>query len=205
MESKPWHAHYDYNVPTAIRYPRIPAQSMFQLPAGSFPDRPCVNFYGTELSFWQIREQMLRLTNALGRLGVTKGDRVGIHLPNCPQFVISYLATLSLGAIVTNLNPLYTAGELKHIMEITGMETLITFDMVLGHIRPLAREVGLKRIVVTRVTDYITGFPVSTAKDLDLNKDEGWHHFSELIESSTETRLPRIPFSPADAAMIQFT
>ncbi len=205
MESKPWHAHYDYNVPTGIRYPRIPAQGMFQLPAGSFPDRPCVNFYGTELSFWQIREQMLRLTNALGRLGVNKGDRVGIHLPNCPQFVISYLATLSLGAIVTNLNPLYTAGELRHIMEITGMETLITFDMVLGHIRSLAREVGLKRVVVTRVTDYITGFPVSTAKDLDLNRDEGWHHFSELIESTTETRLPRFPFSPSDPAMIQFT
>ena len=69
----------------------------------------------------------------------------------------------------------------------------------------LAKELGLKRIVVTRVTDYITGFGVSTAKDLDLNKEEGWHHFSELIEETTETRLPRIPFSPDDPAMIQFT
>ena len=58
---------------------------------------------------------------------------------------------------------------------------------------------------MTRVTDYITGFGVSTAKDLDLNKEEGWHHFSELIEGTTETRLPRIPFSPDDPAMIQFT
>jgi long-chain acyl-CoA synthetase len=58
---------------------------------------------------------------------------------------------------------------------------------------------------VTRVTDYINGFGVSTAKDLDLNREEGWHHFSELIENTTETRLPRIPFSPADPAMIQFT
>ncbi len=58
---------------------------------------------------------------------------------------------------------------------------------------------------MTRVTDYITGFGVSTAKDLDLNKEEGWHHFSDLIEETTETRLPRIPFSPDDPAMIQFT
>jgi long-chain acyl-CoA synthetase len=145
------------------------------------------------------------MTNALGKLGVKKGDRVGIHLPNCPQFPIAYLATLSLGAIVVNMNPLYTASELKHIMEITMMDTLITFDMVLPNIRPLAKDVGLKRIVVTRVTDYINGFGVSTAKDLDLNKDEGWYHFSELIEGTTETRLPRIPFSPADPAMIQFT
>ena len=205
METKPWHKHYDYNVPTSIRYPRIPAQSLFQLPVGAFPDKACVNFYGTEVTFWQMRDQMLRMTNALGKLGVKKGDRVGIHLPNCPQFPIAYLATLSLGAVVVNMNPLYTAAELKHIMEITEMETLITFDMVLPNIRPLAKDVGLKRIVVTKVTDYITGFGVSTAKDLDLNRDEGWDHFSELINTTTETRLPRFPFSPDDPAMIQFT
>jgi long-chain acyl-CoA synthetase len=205
VETKSWYKHYDYNVPTTIRYPRIPAQSIFQLPAGSFPDKTCANFYGSEMTFWQIREQMLRMTNALGKLGVKKGARVGIHLPNCPQFIIAYLSTLSLGAIVVNLNPLYTANELKFIMENTNMETLITFDMVLAHIRPLAKDVGLKRNVVTKVTDYIKGFGVSTAKDLDLNKEEGWYHFSELIDGTTEMRLPRIPFSPDDPAMIQFT
>lgn len=157
MEAHKWHRHYDYNVPTTIRYPRIPAQSMFQLPVGAFPDKPALNFYGTEMTFWQLREQMLRMTNALRKLGVKKGDRVGIHLPNCPQFPIAYLATLSLGAIVVNMNPLYTPSELKHIMEITKMETLITFDMVLPNVRPLAKEVGLKHIVVTRMTDYIKG------------------------------------------------
>jgi len=202
---KPWHRHYDYNVPTSIRYPRIPAQSLFQLSVGTFPDKPCINFYGTEYTFWQIRERMLRMTNALGKLGVKKGDRVGIHLPNCPQFPISYLAVLSLGAIVVNMNPLYTISELKHIMEITGMETAISFDIGLPNIRTLSKDVGLKRIVVTRVTDYINGFGVSTAKDLDLNKDEGFYHFSELIEGTPETRLPRFPFSPDDPAMIQFT
>jgi long-chain acyl-CoA synthetase len=203
METYDWLRHYDYNVPTTIRYPRIPAQSLFQLPVGAFPDKPALNFYGTEMTFWQLREQVLRMTNALGRLGVKKGDRVGVHLPNCPQFPIAYLAVLSLGAIVVNMNPLYTSSELKHIIEITEMETLVTFDMVLPNIRPLAAEVGLKRLVVTRVTDYINGFGVSTAKDMDL--PEGWHHFSELIEATSETRLPRIPFSPEEPAVIQFT
>lgn len=205
MEQKPWHVHYDYNVPTTIRYPRIPAQSIFQLSVGSFPDKACINFYGTVYTFWQVREMMLRMTNALGKLGIKKGDRIGIHLPNCPQFVISYLATLSLGAIVVNVNPLYTPGELKHIIDITGMETIITFDMVLQNVRPVLKETTLKRIVVTKVTDYIAGMGVSTAKSLDLNKDEGWYHFSELIDGTTETRLPRFEFSPGDPAMIQFT
>ena len=203
METKPWHRHYDYNVPTTIRYPRIAAQAFFELAAGAFPDKPATNFYGTELTFWQLREQMLRMANALGRLGVKKGDRVGVHLPTCPQFVISYLATLSLGAIVVNLNPLASASELKFIMQTTGMETIITFDMVLPGVRPIVKELQIKRVVVTRVTDTIAGFGVSTAKELDL--EEGWSHFSELIAGTPETRLPRIPFSPGDPALIQFT
>lgn len=203
METRPWHRHYDYCVPTTIRYPRIAAQAFFQLAAGTFPDKPATNFYGTELTFWQLREQMTRMACALGGLGVKKGDRVGLHLPNCPQFVISYLAVLSLGAVVVNLNPLASASELKFIMETTNMETIITFDMVLPPIRPLLIDAGLKRVVVTRVTDYIAGFGVSNAKELDL--EEGWHHFSELIEGSADTRLPRVPFSPDDPALIQFT
>jgi long-chain acyl-CoA synthetase len=203
MEAKPWHRHYDYNVPTTIRYPRIPAQAIFQLAAGTFPDRTATHFYGTEVTFWQLRDQMLRMANALGKLGVKKGDRVGLHLPNCPQFIISYLATLSLGATVVNLNPLASAGELKFIIENTGMETIITFDMVLPNVRPLVKETGIKRLIATRVTDYITGFGVSTARDLEL--EEGWRHFSELIDSTAETRLPRFTFCPDDPALIQFT
>ena len=102
-----------------------------------------------------------------------------------------------------NLNPLASASELKFIVESTAMETLITFDMVLPDVRPVVKEMGIKRVVVTRVTDYITGFGVSTAKDLDL--EEGWRHFSELIEGTAETRLPRLPFAPDDPALIQFT
>jgi long-chain acyl-CoA synthetase len=205
METRPWHRHYDFSVPTTLRYPRIPAQEIFQIPANSFPDKPAVHFYGTDITFWQIRDHMRRLTNALGKLGVKKGDRIGIHLPNCPQFLISYLATLSLGGVVTNMNPLYTADELKHIMRITEMETLITFDMVLGPVRSAAAEAGLKRIVVTRVTDYIKGLGVSTSKDLDLDRGRGWYHFSELIDETADTKLPRVQIAPEDPAMIQFT
>jgi long-chain acyl-CoA synthetase len=205
METKPWHRHYDYNVPTTIRYPRLPAQGIFQIPTGAYPDKPALNFFGSEMTYWEVRLMMLRLANGLGKLGVKKGERVGIHLPNCPQFVIAYLATLSVGGIVTNMNPLYTPEELKHIITITEMETMITFDMVLDKIRPLAKETGLKRVVVTKVTDFVKGFPVSTAKELDLNKEEGWHHFSEIIDNTSDTRLPRVPIVPEDPAMIQFT
>lgn len=203
METKPWHRHYDYNVPTTIRYPRVPAQDILQISAGTNPDKAALNFYGTEMTFWELRHQALRMANALGALGVRKGDRVGLHLPNCPQYVITYLATLSLGAIVVNLNAMYTADELKPIIKNTGMTTLVTFDLVLPAVRTVCQEVDIPRIVVTKVTDYITGMGVSTPKDLEL--EEGWHHFSTLMDNSSDTRVPQVEIAQDDPALIQFT
>ncbi|MFW5902016.1 MAG: AMP-binding protein, partial [Thermodesulfobacteriota bacterium] len=124
-------------------------------------------------------------------------------LPNSPQYVIAFYATLSLGAVVVNLNPMYTADELSGICENTGVTTLFTFDMVLDNIRALTRRVDIARVVVTKVTDFIDGFPVSTAKDLDL--EEGWRHFSELLDNAVSGGPPRVAIDPRDPALIQFT
>jgi long-chain acyl-CoA synthetase len=203
MESRPWQRHYDYDIPTTIRYPRLPAQYLLGIPSNSFPDKPALNFFGTEITFWELRQQVLRMANALGALGVKKGERVGIHLPTCPQYVIAYHAALTLGAIVVNLNPLYTPEELRPLAEDTGITTLITFDMFLSNVRALCQTVEIPRVIVTKITDYIAGFGQSTPAELEL--EEGWHHFSLLIEGSPQTRVPRIEVLPEDPALIQFT
>lgn len=203
MENRPWQRHYDYSVPLTIRYPRVPAHYFLNIPVNSFPDKPATNFYGTEISFWELRQQVLRMANALGGMGIKKGDRIGIHLPNCPQYVIAYFAALHLGAVVVNLNPLYTPDELKALVSDTGISALFSFDMVLPNIRSLCREVEITRVVITRVTDYIEGFEKSTPQEMEL--EEGWQHFSQLLENSTGTRLPRIDILPDDPALIQFT
>ncbi len=203
MDNRPWQRHYDYNVPTTIRYPRIPAHDLLGLPANTFPDKPATNFYGTEITFYELRRQVLRMANALGDLGVKKGDRVGVHLPTCPQYIIAYYSALSLGAVVVNLNPMYTAAELQALVSNTGVTTLFTFDTVLPNIRPLCQVVKIPRVIVTKVTDYINGFDQSTPAGLEL--EEGWHHFSQLLESSSSTRLPRVRVVPEDPALIQFT
>jgi long-chain acyl-CoA synthetase len=155
------------------------------------------------MTFRQIRSQVLRLANALIQFGVQKGDRVGIALPNCPQYIIAYYAALSAGAIVVNMNPMYTHDELKFMMQNSGLQTLFTFDMVLPVMRPLAKELGLKNVIITKVTDYIQGLPVSSAKSLEL--EEGWYHFSELVNSQTNESLPKVAVQPEDPALIQFT
>lgn len=203
MEERPWHRHYDYNVPTTIRYPRLAIQDLLGIPSNAYPDKAALTFYGTEMTFWELRLQVLRLANALGTLGVQKGERVGIHLPTCPQYMIAYYAVLSLGAIVVNLNPMYTAEELKLIAENTGMTTLLTFDMVLPAVRTLCKAMKIPRVVVTKVTDYIKGLGQSTAASLEL--EEGWHHFSSLLEGCSDTKRPRVQINPEDPALIQFT
>jgi long-chain acyl-CoA synthetase len=203
MDERPWHRHYDYATPTTIRYPRLAVHDLLGIPANAYPDKAALTYFGTEVTFWELRLQVLRFANALGALGVNKGERVGIQLPNCPQYPIAYYAALSLGAIVVNLNPMYTAEELKMTALATGMTTLVTFDMVLPAVRALCKEVPLPRVILTGVTDYIKGFGVSTAQSLAL--EEGWHHFSALIEGYPTTRLPRVQVNPEDPALIQFT
>ncbi|MBI4963185.1 MAG: long-chain fatty acid--CoA ligase [Desulfomonile tiedjei] len=203
MESRPWQRHYDYNVPFTIRYPRIPLHDLIGIPSNSYPDKAALNFFGTEITFWELRLLVLRMANALAKLGVQKGDKVGMNLPNCPQYLIANYAALSLGAVVVNLNPMYTTAELKHAADKTGMTTLFTFDMVLPNIRALCQEVEIQRVIVTKVTDYITGLGQSTKESLEL--EPKWYHFSELLDGCTETRRPRVQVNPEDPCMIQFT
>ena len=203
MELKPWHRHYDYNVPTTVRLPRIAVHELIEISSKAYPDKPALNFNGTEMTFWELRLLVMRFANALGTLGVQKGERVGIHLPNCPQYPISYYAVLSLGAIVVNLNPMYTVDELKMIVNVTGLKTVITFDTALSSIRALYKEFHIPRVVVTKVTDYMKGVVQSTAASLEL--EAGWYHFSGILESCTETKRPRVQVNPEDPAMIQFT
>jgi long-chain acyl-CoA synthetase len=203
MEARPWHKYYDPGVPAFFNAPRITAQEILGASAAYQPDKVALDMYGSTITFHELRQMSLRMANALVKLGVRKGDRVGLALPNCSQFVVAYLSILTAGAIVVNLNPMYTQGELKFMMENTGVSALFTFDGALPTFRPLAKALDIKNVIVTKVTDFINGMPASSARSLDL--EDGWQHFSELLESSTDARIPRINITSDDPALIQFT
>ena len=190
MEARPWHKYYDPGVPPYFNAPRITAQDILGASAAFQPDKVALDMYGSEITFYELRQMSLRMANAMISLGVQKGDRVGLALPNCSQFVVAYLAVLTAGAVVVNLNPMYTQGELKFMMENTGVSALITFDGALPTFRPLAKELGLKNVIVTKVSDFINGVPASSARSLDL--EEGWQHFRNCW---TQPRIPGFPES----------
>ena len=203
MQERIWHQHYDYNVQTSYRFPRIPVQALLDIPCNSFPDKPAINYYGSEISFWELREKAVRLANAFSELGIKKGDRVGLHLPNIPQYLISYYATLYVGAVVVNFNPLYTPEELTALVKQTGVSTFITFDMVIPNVKAVTAEIEIPRVIATSVFDFMDGVDISTPETLQM-KDQ-WHHFSQLLDNSQNLKRPKVDISLEDAALIQFT
>ena len=203
MEHRSWHKYYDYNVPISIQYPHIPVHDLVQISANTYPDKPAIIFEGREITFWELRQEILRFANALAQLGISKGDRVGMHLPTCPQYAIAFYAALSLGAIIVNLNPLYTLEELSSMAHTTGISSLITSDMSLEVARPLVAAADIKKVIFTRVDDYAAGRANSPEAFSDL--EPGWHSFTQILDDCSDTRKLRVNVLPEDVAVIQFT
>src|SRR5687768_6871922 len=117
FESRPWLSAYADGVPAEIDEPTQTLTEMMAESVRTFGRRPALEFFGAVTTYRDLGEQIERAAEGLRRLGVRKGDRVAIALPNCPQHVVAFYAALRLGAIVVEHNPLYTARELRHQFE----------------------------------------------------------------------------------------
>ncbi|MCJ8500705.1 long-chain-fatty-acid--CoA ligase [Desulfatitalea alkaliphila] len=201
MNERFWQAHYDYNVPTTIRYPRIALPELLQIPANTLPDKQAINYEGAAITFQAYRRTILRMANALAAMGVEKGDRVGIQLPNCPQFLIAYYAALSLGAVVVNLNPAYALEELTKIASDTGLCTLFTLDETAPRIRDLCSRVPIPHVILTGRYEFAKRKAAVSTNSARLD----WHLFASLLEGGDDERRPRIEVDTEDPAVIQFT
>jgi len=195
-----WHKQYDYNVPTTIRYPQIAIPELLQIPSNALPDKAAIYYEGENISFYDFRNLIMRMANALAAAGVKKGDHVGIHLPNCPPYLIAYYAVLSLGAIVVNMNPAYTKEELKMILGDTGISTLFTLTELADRIRELRQEIPVERVILTNRRDH-----APKAYALSSVVGEGFVSFAALLDGCADTRRPRVRVDTSDPAIIQFT
>lgn len=203
MAHRPWTKLYDTLTPTELRYPQVPIQEMLRVMANLAPDKPAIDYHGSLITYRELRQTSLRLAAALATQGVRQGDRVALHLPNCPQYVLAYYAVLHLGAIVVNVNPQYTPTELKHIMDTTSPKVMFTSEAAMSLVSALRETVEPFLVVVTALRDFIAGGPVSTPQSLDL--PEGWLHFSRLLENAASDRPPRVTIHCQDPAVIMFT
>jgi long-chain acyl-CoA synthetase len=196
--ARPWLKHYDYWVPAHMTYPGRSLYEILATTAVETPDAPATAFLGATLTFRGIKTRTDRLAKALVTLGIGKGDRVGIMLPNCPQYIVAAFATLRLGGVVVNINPIYTARELSNVAVDSGFKVLITLD----RLAPIALELrgpsDLAHVIVTSLGEY-------SAEQAPAPRVDGTIALTDLTTMDDGEDLPRVVISPEDLAVLQYT
>ena len=196
--AKPWLDHYDYWMRPHINYPRRPLYEILRLTAVQAPESVATAFQGAHLTYAQIKEQSDKLATALVRFGVKQGDRIGIMLPNCPQYIITTFAILRLGAIVVNINPLYTPREVAVVAGDSGMRLVFTLDLLAPIVFAAREQTSLEKVIITSLTEYS---PAATPPAVI----EGAERFVDLLASVAEPELPHVEVHPEDVAVLQYT
>lgn len=139
--------------PKSLNYPEIAVPTFLEQTAARVPNRIAIIFSGMELTFGELKTLSDRFATALAAMGVQKGDRVAIHLPNCPQFAIAYYGALKIGAVFTPLSPLLSPREVSYQINDSGAQTLISLDLIFPGIKSIVPETCLKRIITTSIAD----------------------------------------------------
>ncbi|HZG60762.1 MAG TPA: long-chain-fatty-acid--CoA ligase [Anoxybacillus sp.] len=212
--NKPWLVHYPPQIPHTIDYPHKTLQQFLQEAASQFPNKVAIHFLGKELTFQEVYKQALKLANYLVKLGLKKGDRVSIMLPNCPQAVISYYGVLLAGGVVVQTNPLYTERELEYQLNDSGAEILITLDLLYPKAVKMKAVTNLKHLIITSIKDYLPFikklfYPLVQKKQqqviVKVKEQEDQHLFSNII-AFTEAKEIEVDIDPIeDIALLQYT
>jgi len=182
-DERPWHATYPPDIPASLApYPRESVFGLLQNAAAGFPDRPALAFFGRHLTYGWLLKEVERFSAVLVGLGVQKGDRVGLILPNCPEYVIAWYACMRIGAIAVGNNPLYTERELEHQMKDSGARVIVVLDQVYTRFGRIRDAAGVQEVIAVRLNHYMPA-PIKWLAPLRFKSDAKKH----------ETPLPFIP------------
>lgn len=212
--NKPWLSLYPSEIPHEIDFEQRTLQSYLKEAAIEHPSKTAIHFLGKKLTFQELYDQSLKLANYLRDLGVKKGDRVSIMLPNCPQAVISYYGVLFAGGIVVQTNPLYMERELEYQINDSGSQIIITLDILYPRVSKVKALTKLKDIIVTGIKDYLP-FPKNMLYPFVQKKQYGIvvkvehngenHLFTEVMKESQVNEID-VDIDPEnDLALLQYT
>ncbi len=209
---KIWLDHYEPAVPHSIDYPDISLYPLFKKAVETYRHKSALHFMGRELTYGDLSDQVNSLACALADLGVKKGDRVAIHLPNSTQFPIAFFAAHALGAVVVPCNPLYVAREMAYQLHDSGAETIITLTRFYSMIKGIQPKTKLKNIIVSHIKDYFPGL-LNVLYTLAREKKEGDrvtvasgdHVFTNLIKKYAGKIPPPVEVMPHDRAVFLYT
>jgi long-chain acyl-CoA synthetase len=212
MIDRPWLAHYDDGVPQTIDYPEVPAFHFLEESTRKYPDVACTIFKGAKITYQEMNAITDRLAAGLTSLGIKKGDRVGIFIPNTPQFVMAYIAILKIGGIVVATNPLYSSREIVHQANDSGFEVMVVMSNFYNRIKEVQPETKIRTLVVTNIKETlppITAFLFTLLREkkggfrVDLAEGDVW--MQDLIEPYSPADRPDVEVGPDDEALFQYS
>jgi long-chain acyl-CoA synthetase len=191
---KPWLKVYESgNVEPETRVFEGSLYELFRNAAEEHRGKTALSFYGTTFEFERLQALVEKLAGSLAASGVRKGDRVALMLPNCPQYVISFLATVRLGAIVTQINPMYVEREIEHILNDSGAETIVVYADVYGRVKAVLPETDLRNVIVVDFRGEPQGL------------EAGHRSFGDFLSTDADP-APEVEIDPPeDVAALQYT
>ncbi|NTW82270.1 MAG: long-chain fatty acid--CoA ligase [Chlorobiaceae bacterium] len=202
MSEKPWIKHYDKNVPHSLApYPEESLAHFVRRNAQEHPERPALFFKGAAVSYGELERKSNALTCALLDLGVGKGDRVVMLMPNSPQMIICEFAIWKAGAIAVPVNPLYTENELEYALNECGAEIAIVLTPFYEKFKRIQPDSRVTKVIATSIKEYLSTtnkllFSLFKEKKdghrIKLQKGDFW--LQELISahSSAESMSPNV-------------
>src|SRR5256712_10259523 len=151
----PWLRFYEQGVPAQLDIPDQPLTWLLDSAVSHYPGQTAIIYYGTKLSYAQLSSLANRFAAALQKLGIHKGDRVAIALPNIPQYPIAFYGALRAGAVVVPTNPLYTEREMQHQMADSGARVLVMLDNFYPIVHAVRAHTQLEHIILTSPADFL--------------------------------------------------
>jgi len=215
MDRRVWHAFYDEGIPIPFPLAERTLVEALERTAANRPDSTAIWFLNRRMTYRELKDQVDRFATALARMGVVKGTRVAIQLPNLPQTVIAYYGALRAGAQVVMTNPLYVAREIEAQWFDANCEVAVVADFIFEHrIRPIRDQLHIRHYIVASIPEYL-GFPLNWLAPLKLKRmkppsiakvrlDAHVHLFKKLVDGTPPTP-PLVAVGIDDIAALQYT
>jgi len=212
MTDRPWLKRYPENIPWDVTLPEKPLFALLDDAVARFPNNPAVDFLGRTYTYTELSRLVDRAAKGLQAIGVGKGIKVGLFLPNCPQFIIAYYGILKAGGTVVNFSPLYSEPELKHQIEDSHTDIMVTLDLALLYpkMRAMLKTSRLKKLVVGTMQEALPFpknllFPLVKRKDIaTVERDDRHVPFKQLIANDGAFK-PQSIDPREDIAVLQYT
>ena len=215
MEPRVWHRSYDPGVPPSLEYEALTLPQLLERAAARYGASPAILFHNCRLTYGDLKDAVDRLAAALSSLGVRPGTRVAIQLPNIPQVVIAYYATLRLGAHAVLTNPLYVPREIEYQWKDSDCRVAVVADFIFEtKIRAIRERLPIEHYIVASIPEYLR-FPLTLVAPFHLRRARppaiarvargpGVHFFRELIDAASP-HPPAVPTDLGDVATLQYT